>query len=83
MKMGTILSQCPYDAAATSCDFALRLMRSCFPDFAGWSGYPSITGDAGKSRDRRGATRRHQRGTAMSLAIALIISMNRRPTGGR
>jgi hypothetical protein len=29
------------------------------------------------------ANRRHQRGTAMSLAIALIISMNRRPTGGR
>ncbi len=52
MKMGTIPSPCPYDAAArhalqsaksaTACDLALRLMGGCLPDFAGWSGYPSI-----------------------------------------
>jgi hypothetical protein len=52
MKMGTIASPCPYDAAArrgapiaksaTSCDFALRLRGGCLSDFARWSGYPSI-----------------------------------------
>jgi len=51
MKMGTILSPCPYDAgspprvpigkAATPYDFALRLTDAAF-DFAGWSACPSI-----------------------------------------
>jgi hypothetical protein len=27
---------------ATAYDLALRLMYGCLPDFAGWSGYPSI-----------------------------------------
>jgi hypothetical protein len=52
MKMGTTRSLCPYDAAARRAapigksamarDFALRLIGGCVPDFAGWSGYPSI-----------------------------------------
>ena len=51
MKMGTIHSPCPYDAAAqhapigesaTAFDLALRLVGGCLPDFAGWSGYPPI-----------------------------------------
>jgi hypothetical protein len=25
-----------------ACDFALRLVGGCLPDFAGWSGYPPI-----------------------------------------
>jgi hypothetical protein len=25
-----------------ACDFALRVMGGCLPNFAGWSGYPSM-----------------------------------------
>jgi hypothetical protein len=28
--------------SAAACDLALRLIGGCVPDFAGWSGYPSI-----------------------------------------
>jgi hypothetical protein len=52
MKMGTIVSPWRYDAAvvhalqigksATLCDFSPRLVGGGLPDFAGWSGYPSI-----------------------------------------
>jgi hypothetical protein len=55
-----------------------------FGDFRGTSAYPPRLAVKADIPDRPVcATRRHQRGTAMSLAIALIISMNRRPTGGR
>jgi hypothetical protein len=52
MKMGTTVSLRCYDAAACyapqpaksakACELALRLMGGCLPDFARWSGYPSI-----------------------------------------
>ena len=52
MKMGTIRSPCPYDAIARHALHSVNLRRpailryasctSCLPDFAGWSGYPSI-----------------------------------------
>ncbi len=53
MKMGTIVSPCPYDAAARHALQSASLRRSAIlryasmggylPHFAGWSGYPSIT----------------------------------------
>ena len=52
MKMGTIPSLWPYDAAARDALQSANLRRpailycaswgSCLPDFAGWSGYPSM-----------------------------------------
>jgi hypothetical protein len=52
MKMGTIASPCPYDVAARHALQSANLRQpailyyaswgGCLPDFAGWSGYPSI-----------------------------------------
>jgi hypothetical protein len=52
MKMGTIRSPCPYDPAVRHALQSANLRRpailycpswgGCLPDFAGWSGYPSI-----------------------------------------
>jgi hypothetical protein len=52
MKMGTILSQCPYDAAARDVLQSAKLRRPAIyryaswarlpSDIARWSGYPSI-----------------------------------------
>jgi hypothetical protein len=51
MKMGTIRSLCPYEAAAChalqSANLRRRTIlyyasRGCLPDLARWSGYPSI-----------------------------------------
>ena len=51
MKMGTVLSPCPYDAAARRVFQSVNLRRPailhyaswrCFPDIARWSVYPLI-----------------------------------------
>jgi hypothetical protein len=51
MKMGTIRSLCPYDAAAHHALQSVNLRPpailryaswAALPDFVGWSGYPSI-----------------------------------------
>src|SRR5215510_10522252 len=52
MKVGTIRSLCPYDAAARHASQSAKLRHpttlhyasraGCLPDFSGWSGHPSI-----------------------------------------